>query len=255
MSKKGVLNIYKTNQIKKNLNDKYDMGGFEDHHITFPEHMAIFSATSGGKTNLLYNYLMLSSKNCGTFGHITVVCKSMEPIYELLKKELGDNLTIYLSLRDLPHLDDLGNNDVQQCVVMDDCVGDKDQSKIEQYYLRSRKFGKGVQCIYLSQSYTKTPSFLRNQISYALFLSLSSDKDLNNIMQNYNVGADKKVLKKIFKNAVSEKLCFFKIKTNTTDLNHKFSRNWDDFYTLLDEHNELITEKDIELFHDSGIVN
>ena len=77
---------------------------------------------------------------------------------------------------------------------------------------------------------------------------------MGRILTNYNVGIDKKVFKKIFKNAVSQKMCSFKIDISNSNLNKKFSRNWSDFYQIMDENGEQINEKDIVLFHKSGIL-
>ncbi len=250
-----MLNVYKIPQMKKYTSNNYQMGGFENHQIEFPKHILVCSGTGGGKTNWLCNFLKLSCEGTGTFGHVTVVCKQIEPLYEMLQEKLKDKFTLHTSLKNLPSLNEFGNKSEQQLLVLDDCVANKDQSKIEEYFLRARKYGAGVQCIYISQSFFKTPIFIRNQISYLILLTLSSDADLNRIMGCFSMGINKDVLKKIFKNAIKEKMCAFKISIGTTDLNHKFSRNFKDFYTIVDDDGEPLPIDQIKLYQGGGMLN
>ena len=173
----------------------------------------------------------------------------------MLQEQLKDNLTMITNLKDLPTLNEFGNKSSQQLLVFDDCVAEKDQSKIEDYFLRARKHGEGIQVIYLSQSYFKTPIFIRQNINYLILLSLSSDSDLGRIIMNYNVNIHKDIFKKIFKNAVSNKMCCFKINIATQYLNRKFSRNWDNFYQLVDDDNEPLHISQIQVFQGNGLLN
>ena len=249
-------NLYKTKIMKKYLKSNYQMGGYEFHNIEFPKHLLVCSGTGGGKSNFILNYLKLSSHGKGTIGHLTIVCKQMEELYEMLQDNYGDDITIHTSLSKLPPLREFKEHmGQQQMVIFDDCVAEKNQSQIEEYFLRARKHGAGVQCVYLSQSYFKTPIFIRNNVSYLVLLTLSSDADLSRILTNYGVGIDKDIFKKIFKNAVSEKLCAFKINIGTTDLNNKFSRNFMDYYKLMDEDGNMIQERDIILYRHTGLLN
>ena len=243
--------------MKKYTRDQqnFQMGGLEQHKIEFPKHILCCSGTGGGKSNWLLNYLNLSSGGTGTFGHVTIVCKSMEPLYEMLSEQGKEGVTIFTNIGQLPRLKDNNeNNSKQQLIVFDDCVSDRDQSKIEDYFLRARKHGAGIQLVYLSQSYFKTPIFIRNNVTYAIFLQISSDADLGRILSNYNVGIEKGVFRAIFKNAVSQKLCSFKIDISNSDLNKKFSRNWTDFYEIVDSEGDPLDEKKIQLYRNSGIV-
>ena len=241
--------------MKKYTKNNFDMGGIEVQNIEYPKHILICAGTGSGKSNFLSNYLTISSRGTGTFGHITIVCKQSEPIYEMLQEQLGSNLTMITDLKKLLPLEQFGNKSSQQLLVFDDCVAEKDQSKIEEYFLRGRKHGEGIQICYLSQSYFKTPIFIRQNISYLILLSLSSDADLSRIMTNYNVGIHKDIFKKIFKNAVSNKMCCFKINIATQDLNKKFSRNWNEFYQLVDDDNEPLHISQIQIFQGNGLLN
>ena len=74
-----MINYYETKCMKKYTKNNFQMGGVEIHNIQFPKHVLCCSATGGGKSNWLLNYLRLSSENQGTFGHVTIVCKTIEP--------------------------------------------------------------------------------------------------------------------------------------------------------------------------------
>ncbi len=249
-----MYNVYETEHVKKFANRHFDMGGYDDHRIVFPKHVLVCSGTGGGKSNWLAVYLQQTAKGGGTFGHVTIVCKALEPIYEALQSSLKEDLTIHTSLSQLPALNAFPHKNMQQLLVFDDCVADKDQSKIEEYFLRGRKHGSGVQCIYLSQSYFKTPIFIRNQVSYLIFLTVSSDSDISRIVSNYATGATVDVVKRLFKNATREKFCFFKIDVSDPNPNTKYSRNWTDFYRIQDEDGEPIPVNELSLFTGSGII-
>jgi hypothetical protein len=61
-------------------------------------------------------------------------------------------------------------------VVFDDCITDKDQDKIIEFFIRGRK--KNADVIYLSQSYYATPKTIRRNCNVFIFVSLQkSDRD------------------------------------------------------------------------------
>jgi len=240
--------------MKKYLKDSIDNTGYDKHNIKIPGHMLLCARTGAGKTNALFNYISMCASGKGTFSKIHVVYQKSEPIYDLLRDIIKDDIVFYDSLTKLPDLNEL-DTEGTQLVIFDDQVNVKDQSKINEYMLRARKHGNGVQCIYIAQSFFKIPIFIRQQASYLLILGIASDKDLNNIISVFNCGISREVLKKIFKNAIKEKLCMFKIALDTSDLNQKFSRNWLDYYTVVDDELEVIDIKDIQIFKKSGLHN
>ena len=64
-------------------------------------------------------------------------------------------------------------------VVFDDCLTDKKQSKIEEFFVRGRK--KNATIIYLSQSYYATPITIRRNCDIFIFFRLQK-KDRNRIL-------------------------------------------------------------------------
>ena len=156
-----MINFYEKPCMRKYTKNNYMMGGYDMHQIQFPKHLLVCSGTGGGKSNWLLNYLNLSGQGCGTFAKVTIVCKSIEPLYQMLQEKGGDGgVDIIQGLEKLPALKEF-KGEGQQLIVFDDCVAErgKNQEKIEEYFLRARKQGSGIQLIYLSQSYFKTPIF------------------------------------------------------------------------------------------------
>ena len=85
----------------------------------------------------------------GTFSHIHVYHKLEEELYTFLAKYCDDQITFYKKMSDLPQAKDL-KSDGHQLVIFDDCVADKNQEKISDYFLYGRKIDNnlGCPCIY-----------------------------------------------------------------------------------------------------------
>jgi uncharacterized membrane protein YsdA (DUF1294 family) len=131
------------------------------------------------------------SKSSDTFGHIIVVYKQSEPLYDFLRDKIGSkNITFYTKLTDLPNPNDLNMGNKQVLLVFDDQVAEKNQQKIEEYHLRGRKISGGVTCVYLSQNYFGIPTLIRRQFNYVIILKLSGARDLKQIILNYSLGLD-----------------------------------------------------------------
>lgn len=102
-------------------------------------------------------------------------------------KKLGKNYagktqtcTISNDINDLVPLEDICT-DEQNLIIFDDMLLEKDQSMVEDYFMRGRKYNASF--IYLSQSYFKTPRFIRlNCTDFMLFPS-HNKKELNMIQQ------------------------------------------------------------------------
>ena len=68
--------------------------------------------------------------------------------------------------------------------------------------------------------------------SILMLLKLSSMRDLNMVMADYNLGLTKEEVKSIYKDATQRSGDFLKIDPNTADNNKRYSRNWTDFYRV-----------------------
>jgi hypothetical protein len=224
-----MINFYEHKDIQKLL-PNYHNPGFVETQISIPARIGVIASSGGGKTQWLLNFL---AKTNDTWGHIHVVYKTSEPLYEFLSDKLkGKNITFYTSLAKLPQPNDIGIKDKQQLIVFDDQVNEKNQEIVKEYCIRGRKIGKGVSVCYLSQSFFKIPKIVRLQFSHLILLKLSSNRDLNLILSDYSLGVDRQQLAMIYKDATKIKFDFLKVAIDEPDNNKKFSHNWTDFYKI-----------------------
>ena len=178
----------------------------------------------------MLNYILITPN---TFGHITIVTKQNEPLYEFLEKKLkGKNITIHYDLDKLPEPRDFPNKELQNLLIFDDQVVTKNQSKIINYFIYGRKVGAGITIFYLTQSYYSVPKTIRSQLSYIFLIKIGQKRDLNLILSDSGELVEKEELKRLYDDATKEKFNFLKINLNTTDMNKKFSKNFNEFYLL-----------------------
>jgi hypothetical protein len=228
----SMTNFYQHKDIKKYIT-KYHNPHFEETQMTVPCRVGVVAPSGTGKTQWLLNYI---SKSSDTFGHIIVVYKQSEPLYDFLRDKIGSkNITFYTKLTDLPNPNDLNMGNKQVLLVFDDQVAEKNQQKIEEYYLRGRKISGGVTCVYLSQNFFGIPTLIRRQFNYVIILKLSGAKDMKQIIQNYSLGLDANEIVKLYKDATKEKFHFLKISVDTRSDNKRFSHNFTGFYKINDE--------------------
>jgi hypothetical protein len=201
--------------------------------MTIPSRVGVIAPSGTGKTQWLLNFI---SKSTDTFGKIIVVLKAMEPLYEFLRDKIGSkNVDFYTKLTELPAPNDLNLGNKQVLLVFDDQVAEKNQQKIEEYFLRGRKVAGGVTCIYLSQNFFGIPTLIRRQFNYVIILKLSGNKDLKQIILNYSLGLDANEVVKSYKDATKDKFNFLKIAVEERNENKVFSHNFTGFYKISDE--------------------
>jgi hypothetical protein len=239
--KNEMINFYEHKEIQKLL-PKYHNPHFDDTQIKVPFRMGIIGSSGGGKTQMLLN---LIAKMNDTFGHIHVVYKASEPLYEFLAKKIGAKyITFYTKLADLPPITAFPNKDKQQLIVFDDQVNEKNQEIIKEWFIRGRKVGQGVSLCYLSQSFFKIPKIVRRQFGYLMLLKLSSIRDLNLILSDFSLGIDRKQLAAVYKEATKQQFNFLKIDIDNPENNRKFSHNWTDFYVFEDSDSDMDSDSD-----------
>jgi hypothetical protein len=105
-------------------------------------------------------------------------------------------------IHNLPQLDKMDKK-INHLVCFDDLVLAKDQSAIENYYIRARKLNCSV--IYLSQSYFKIPKIIRNNCSYMVILKLSGNREVNMILSEFGLGVSREQLLGMYEFATKEK--------------------------------------------------
>ena len=227
-----ITNFYDHKDIKKYITS-YHNPHFKDTQMTIPSRVGVIAPSGTGKTQWLLNFI---SKSTDTFGHIVVVYKQSEPLYEFLRDKIGSkNITFYTKLTDLPNPNDLNMGKKQILLVFDDQVVEKNQQKIEEYFLRGRKVAGGITCIYLSQNFFGIPTLIRRQFNYVIILKLSGAKDMKQIIQNYSLGLDPNEIVKLYKDATKDKFNFLKIAVEERNENKIFSHNFTGFYKISDK--------------------
>ena len=201
----GMINFYEHKDVKK-LVPKYKNPHFNQTQMNIPARTGIIAPSGTGKTQWLLNYI---HKNQDTFGHIIVVYKASEPLYDFLRDKIGSkNITFYTKLTELPSCVDLQMGNKQVLLYFDDQVAEKNQTKIEEYFIRGRKIGGGITMCYLSQSFFAIPTLIRRQFNYVITLKLSGKRDLNLILSNYSLGIEVDQIMKMYKDATKEKFNF-----------------------------------------------
>ena len=196
------------------------------HHFSIP-FRCIFVAPSGsGKTNLLTNLIQLFSKGSGTFANIYIICKdASEPLYKYLAS-VSDQIQVKEGLHNLPPLDKM-DKELATLVVVDDCQLDKNQSRVEEYYIRCRK--KSVSICYLAQNYYVVPKVIRSNCNYLVILRLNGDREMKMILKEGGVGMTKETLLNMYEYATNQKFMPLIIDQESTDKNHKYRRGFDEY--------------------------
>ncbi len=224
-----LVNFYSLKEVKDLKQQSYNPH-FNESDIEVPSRLCIVGASGSGKTTSLLNYILITPN---TFGHITIVTKQSEALYEYLDKKLkGKNITIYYDLDKLPEPRDFPNKDLQNLLIFDDQVVTKNQSKIINYFIYGRKVGAGITCFYLTQSYYNVPKPIRAQLSYIFLVKIGQKRDLNLILSDSGGLVEQHELRRLYEEATKNKFDFLKINLNTSDMNRKFSKNFTEFYLL-----------------------
>jgi len=200
---------------------------FDKHGLKLPFRMLIVGNSGAGKTQTLLNIIY----NMGnTFQNIIVITKNKdEPLYNYMEDKMGEQgLQILEGIDNAPDLDSL-DKDEQTLIVMDDLVLEKNQSALEQYFIRARKLNCSL--IYISQSYYRVPRIIRQNLNYLVIKQLSSLKDLYRIMSEYSLGVEKPQLADMYKSATANKQDFLLIDMDTDPAN-RFRKNFNEIFDI-----------------------
>jgi hypothetical protein len=195
-----IVNMYE--KIPKDLLDEAENPNFHLHHLKLPFRICVVAPSGSGKSNFVVNLISLFSKGKGTFASIDIITRNKdEPLYKFLQLK-AESINIKEGLENVPKLDKM-DKDSNHLVIFDDLVLAKDQSSIENFYIRARKLNCSV--IYLSQSYYRIPKIIRNNCNYMVLLKLSGQREVNMILSEFGLGVSKEQLLELYKEATAEK--------------------------------------------------
>lgn len=199
-----LINFYQLPDVQE-FKREYHNPNFHLHNIQIPFRMLIISYSGGGKTNFLLNLL---HKFSDTFNNILLVTRNKhEQLYEYLESKLDkDELTIQEGLEEFNKMNldqKYKDKSKQSLIIFDDMVQERDQTAIEELWLRGRKLGGSVSCIYLSQSYFETPKFLRSNSNYIVLKKINGIRDLKLILSDYELGATKEQLVNMYQSCMN----------------------------------------------------
>ena len=196
-----IVNWYE--KIPKEMLDDAENPNFHIHHLKIPFRMCVVAPSGSGKSNFLVNLIHLFSSGAKeTFSDITIFTRNKdEPLYKYLASKC-DQIQIKEGIHNIPPLDKMDKKE-NHLVCFDDLVLAKDQSAIENYYIRARKLNCSV--VYLSQSYFRIPKIIRNNCSYMVILKLSGNREVNLILSEFGLGVSREQLLAMYEYATKEK--------------------------------------------------
>jgi hypothetical protein len=195
-----IENMYE--KIPKELLDNADNPNFDLHKLKLPFRMCVVAPSGSGKTNFVLNLISIFSRGRGSFASVDIITRNKdEPLYKWLVLKC-DQINIKEGMESIPPLDKM-DKEINHLVIFDDLVLAKDQSRIENYYIRARKLNCSV--IYLSQSYYRIPKIIRSNCNYMCILKLSGNREVKMILSEFGLGVSKEELLRLYTEATAEK--------------------------------------------------
>ena len=199
---------------------KTDNPNFDKHGINLHFRMVVSAPSGSGKTSFVYNLLHIMDN---TFDRIMVItCNKNEPLYEHLEEKSKGRIVITEGLSTIPDMDEF-KKDHQYLIVFDDLVNKKDQSKIINYFIRCRK--KNCSAIYITQSWFDTPTIVRKNINYAVFLKGGGVREMKTILRDFSMD-DINVLKNMTEYATKDKFQVLMVHKEEQDNTKKFRKGF-----------------------------
>ena len=219
----NTINFYEV--IEKSGNStkpKYHNPNYgKTHMFKIPFRLLVIGGSGSGKTNTVVDII---SKMSGTFNKIVLCIKiSDEPLYNFLQCKAAGGMEIIQSDPKTGHIEipnpDKYKGSIDQILfIFDDLVLEpkKTQEAIAQYFIRGRKIAGGISCIYITQSYYRTPKIIRINCNYIIIKKLSSVKDLKMILSEYNLNSSVQELEYLYKQATNTPTDFLLISTEAS---------------------------------------
>lgn len=245
MKKTKVRNFYE--EIPKPKDKEKNNPNFHVHGIEIPFRMLIVGGSGSMKTNSALDIL---EKFEETFEQVTVVCRNKdEPLYNLLADSLEPSQLTMIEIENndlskIPTLSGQNSDSPHKLVIFDDLCLIKDQQKIEEFFIRARKLN--ISCMYLTQSYYKSPKVVRINCNYVLFKKIDCARDLHMILSEYSLGITLPELERLHAYCTNDKLDWLMLNMQN-EIDKRFCHN----YEIIDPRtmHPIVEHEEKELSH------
>jgi hypothetical protein len=150
-----------------------------------------------------------------------------EPLYQYLidtYEKLGKKLNVQLiyysdDISEIPKWDQFDKKQ-NNLIIFDDLINEKNLSvHVADLFTMGRKAGSGISCLFLSQSYFAIPLKIRQNSDYVFILRVNSQKDLQRILSQYQLGVSLDQLNEMYRIATKKRGNFLllDVKSNTEE--------------------------------------
>ena len=145
-----------------------------------------------------------------TFNMIYIYTRNKsEPLYEFLESKIDKEfLEIHEGIENLKKKKD---NDYfgQTLIIFDDLCLQKDQTSIEEMYIRGRKIANGISLCYLSQSFFKIPSTIRQQSQYIFLKKIPNVRNIKLLLSEYSLNASREQILAMYQYSIQGDILSF----------------------------------------------
>lgn len=198
--------------------------------------MGVFGRAGTGKTGLIVSailqsdikfehiYLFVKDPSQGKYQLLLMFVDAMEKEYERLYGKKRSFGTVVTKAEDIPSIDDVDPN-IINLAIFDDLMMEKDQTLIEEYFIRGRN--KNMNCIYLAQDYHYTSPIIRKQCEYFAIFGVSSKAELIQLAKDHSLEYNFQEFKDILNKATHPKHNFLLIDRRTDNPLLLLRKNWD----------------------------
>ncbi|GBN14801.1 hypothetical protein AVEN_109794-1 [Araneus ventricosus] len=165
--------------------------------------------------------------------------KKKKKIMLELYEKFGKKGTLFSSdTKEFITVDDLDPT-FKNVVVFDDCMTDKDQKSIEDFFIRGRK--KNASIIYLSQSYYRTPIVIRRNCNYLIFFNLQQ-REIQQIIREIDGSLTKEEFSRLYKKCMQQPYDFFML-----DLVNPALRYRKKYFIPINKDGRVLTEENLRI--------
>lgn len=137
----------------------------------------------------------------------------------------------YDDMNSLPRVSEVCD-DCNTLIVVDDCVLEKNQTKIIEYFVKGRH--KKISVIYQTQKFTALPTIMREQASHYIFIGKQDNQLLKTISMSVPLGLGYDSFKKLFKMSVIGNFDFVLLNMTEADEKKIIYRNLNEPINLSD---------------------